>query len=60
MKDKLLLLLKLQATQKNPIATIDGGTKLYLIEFTKTDNDDFGYASLEVEDDKLVKIKINR
>ena len=56
MKDEAVTAVKITGYAENPIATIDGGTKLYLIEFTKTDNDDFGYASLEVkEDDKLIE-----
>ena len=56
MKDKAVTAVKITGYAENPIATIDGGTKLYLIEFTKTDNDDFGYASLEVkEGDKLIE-----
>ena len=56
MKDEAVTAVKITGYAENPIATIDGGTKLYLIEFTKTDNDDFGYASLEVkEGDKLIE-----
>ena len=50
MKDEAVTAVKITGYAENPIATIDGGTKLYLIEFTKTDNDDFGYASLEVKE----------
>jgi len=56
MKDEAVTAVKITGYAENPIATIDGGTKLYLIEFTKTDSDDFGYASLEVkEGDKLIE-----
>ena len=56
MKDEAVTAVKITGYAENPIATIDGGTKLYLIEFTKTDTDDFGYASLEVkEGDKLIE-----
>ena len=56
MKDEAVTAVKITGYAENPIATIDGGTKLYLIEFTKTDNDGFGYASLEVkEGDKLIE-----
>lgn len=56
MKDEAVTAVKITGYAENPIATIDGGTKLYLIEFTKTDNDDFGYTSLEVkEGDKLIE-----
>ena len=55
MKDGAYTAVKITGYAKNPIATIDGGTKLYLIEFSKTDTDDFGYASIEVKDgDKLI------
>ena len=56
MKDKAVTAVKITGYAENPIATIDGGTKLYLIEFSKTDNDDFGYTSIEVkEGDKLIE-----
>lgn len=56
MKDEAVTAVKITGYAENPIATIDGGTKLYLIEFSKSDNDDYGYASLEVkEDDKLIE-----
>ncbi len=56
MKDKAVTAVKITGYAENPIATIDGGTKLYLIEFSKTDNDDYGYTSLEVkEGDKLIE-----
>ena len=56
MKDEAVTAVKITGYAENPIATIDGGTKLYLIEFSKTDNDDYGYTSLEVkEGDKLIE-----
>ena len=56
MKDEAVTAVKITGYAENPIATIDGGTKLYLIEFSKTDNDDFGYTSIEVkEGDPLIE-----
>ena len=56
MKDEAVTAVKITGYAENPIATIDGGTKLYLIEFSKSDNDDYGYTSLEVkEGDKLIE-----
>ena len=56
MKDEAVTAVKITNYAKTPIGTIDGGTELYLIEFTKSDNDDFGYASIEVkEGDPLIE-----
>ena len=55
MKDKATTSVKITGFLSNPIANIDGGTQLYLIEFTRSDDEDYGYASLEVkEGDKLI------
>ena len=56
MKDEAVTAVKITNYAKTPIGTIDGGTELYLIEFTKSNDDDFGYASIEVkEGDKLIE-----
>ena len=56
MKDEAVAAVKITNYAKTPIGTIDGGTELYLIEFTKSNDDDFGYASIEVkEGDKLIE-----
>ena len=49
MEDAANTAVKITGYSKNPIAQIDGGTELYLIEFSKTDKDDYGYASIEVK-----------
>ncbi len=45
MKDEAVTAVKITGYAENPIATIDGH-KVYLIEFSKSDNDDYGYTSL--------------
>ena len=59
MQDEAYTAVKITGFAENPIATIDGGTELYLIEFSKTDIDDFGYASIEVKkgDNLIEKLK---
>ena len=55
MKDNATTSVKVTGFLSEPIGNIDGGTQLYLIEFTRKDNEDYGYTSLEVkEGDKLI------
>ena len=55
MKDKSTTSVKITGFLSDPIANVDGGTQLYLIEFSRTDNEDYGYTSLEIkEGDKLI------
>ena len=55
MKDKSTTSVKITGFLSDPIANVDGGTQLYLIEFSRKDNEDYGYTSLEIkEGDKLI------
>ena len=55
MKDNATTSVKVTGFLSDPIANVDGGTQLYLIEFTRKDSEDYGYTSLEVkEGDKLI------
>ena len=55
MKDNATTSVKVTGFLSDPIANVDGGTQLYLIEFTRKDSEDYGYTSLEIkEGDKLI------
>ena len=57
MKDNATTSVKVTGFLSEPIGNIDGGTQLYLIEFTRKDNEDYGYTSLEVKEGDNISLK---